>query len=193
MCINYRIPEFYRSRWITQPTININSPLIYYLVCFETLSLDGQRHIRKGFRVQQLIEHRQHVRLMVVPSQTEPLRCHCVCFLFYILCQYLIFFTVKRILYYTSSPAQALISHTHSHSRSRSWQARDLTIFGNVYHPSCFLLHISLRHGELPAMRIEHNGGISYGVQPRNYYNKCQHYNCRRTFSRINHSLFKVE
>lgn len=45
-----------------------------YLVRFQVLPLNGQRHVRERFGVQQLIEHRQQIALVIVPSQTESLR-----------------------------------------------------------------------------------------------------------------------
>lgn len=54
------------------------------LVCLQVLSLDGQRHVGEGFRVQQLVEHGQHVGLVVVPPEAESLGRHgyqlCVCY-----------------------------------------------------------------------------------------------------------------
>lgn len=44
---------------------------------FQVLALHGQRDIGERFGVQQLIEHRQQIALVVVPSQAEPLRGHC--------------------------------------------------------------------------------------------------------------------
>lgn len=54
-------------------------------MCLQVLSLDGQRHVGEGFRVQQLVEHGQHVGLVVVPPEAESLgrhgyRCVCVCY-----------------------------------------------------------------------------------------------------------------
>lgn len=56
--------------------ISCNRDCETYLVCLQGLSFDGQRHIGEGFRVQELIEHRQQVCLVVVPPQTESLGRH---------------------------------------------------------------------------------------------------------------------
>lgn len=46
---------------------------IAYLMRLQILSLHGQCDIRECFGMQQLIEHRQQIALMIVPSQTESL------------------------------------------------------------------------------------------------------------------------
>lgn len=58
-------------------------PFGTYLVRLQILALHRQRDICERFGVQQLIEHRQQIALVVVPSQAEPLRrCHCAGFVF---------------------------------------------------------------------------------------------------------------
>lgn len=41
----------------------------HHLVALDRSPADGQRHVRKGFRLQQLLENRQQIRAVIVPAQ----------------------------------------------------------------------------------------------------------------------------
>ena len=45
----------------------------HHLVALDRRAVDGQRHVGEGLRLQQLLEHRQQVRPVVVPAQAELL------------------------------------------------------------------------------------------------------------------------
>jgi len=50
----------------------------HHLVALDRSAVDGQRHVREGLRLQQLLEHGQQVAPVIVPAQTVLLRLHLV-------------------------------------------------------------------------------------------------------------------
>ena len=48
----------------------------HHLVALDGRPVDGQRDVSEGFRLKQLLEHRQQVRAVVVPAQAVLLRFH---------------------------------------------------------------------------------------------------------------------